>query len=245
MSLAERGDFAPALAHAAEAIEIAEAVANPLDVCDACFAAASVHLRQGAPDEARAALDRGRLSGERGDLPVELALLTSGLGYACALAGRPGEAVPLLERASREIAATGLRLRDALRATWLGEAYLLAGRLEDAARVAGDALDLARRHAEQGVEAWAERLHGEVASQRAPLRAGEAGAHYRRALRLADTLGMQPLRAHCLLGLGRLHRRTGEAARARAELAEARAALRSMAMTLWLPLTETARERSG
>jgi hypothetical protein len=35
-------------------------------------------------------------------------------------------------------------------------------------------------------------------------------AHYRKALALAERPGMQPLVAHCHLGLGRLYQRTGK-----------------------------------
>ena len=233
LSLAERGDFAEALTHGTEAITIAEQLGRPLEVCDACFAVAFVHLRQGDLQRAFTVLNEGRAFGERGDLPVELALLASERGYACALAGRLDEAIGLLEGASRDIESTGLRLRDALRVSWLGEAYLLAGRIDDAWRSATVSLDLARERKERGVEAWAARLLGEIAARRDD--APSAEAHYRDALRIADELCMRPLRAHCLLGIGRLH--DGAAARdpARAAVAEAIEAFRSMGMSRWIP----------
>jgi DNA-binding SARP family transcriptional activator/ABC-type cobalamin/Fe3+-siderophores transport system ATPase subunit len=220
LSLAERGDFGEAVVRATEALELAEAVERPLDGCDAAFAEAFVHLRQGALDRALAAVDRGQAFGERGDLPIELALLASERGYATALLGRGDKAVSILEQASRDIESTGLRLRDALRATWLGEAYLLAGRIDDAAAAATRALDLARRHKERGVEAWAHRLLGQIAARRDASGSAEAEAHYRNALGLADVLGMRPLHAHCILELARLH---GRARATRDALAEFRA----------------------
>jgi hypothetical protein len=48
---------------------------------------------------------------------------------------------------------------------------------------------------------------------------------------------MRPLQAHCHLGLGRLHRRTGNA-EAAAEVGAARDLYRAMDMTFWLHETE-------
>src|SRR5262245_65389152 len=104
---------------------------------------------------------------------------------------------------------------------WLGEVYLHADRT-DAAREAGmNALDNARRHGERGVEAWALRLLGDLASRpNAPDRTpGET--HYHQAIALANELGMRPLVAHCHLGLGELYRRTCDAAKAREHLVTA------------------------
>lgn len=235
LCLAELGEFDEALAHAMEAIRVAEEVMLPLEICDASFAAAFVHLRQGNVDRAFAALDQGRTFGERADLPVELALLASERGYACALAGRFDEAVGLLEGAARDIETSGLRLRDALRTTWLGEAYLLAGRIDDADRTADLALSLARTRKERGVEAWAARLGGDIAAGRHD--SEHAEGHYRDALRIADELRMRPLRAHVQLGLGRLRADAGRLDDARTLLAEAARELRSLGLLRWIPAT--------
>jgi hypothetical protein len=45
---------------------------------------------------------------------------------------------------------------------------------------------------------------------------------------------MRPLIAHCHLGLGKLHRRTGQREQAREHLATATAMYRDMDMTYWL-----------
>ena len=62
---------------------------------------------------------------------------------------------------------------------------------------------------------------------------GRAEDHYRRALALADELGMRPLAAHCHLGLGKLYRRTGKHDHARDHLATATTMYREMDMRLW------------
>jgi len=52
---------------------------------------------------------------------------------------------------------------------------------------------------------------------------------------------MQPLAAHCHLGLGELYTKTGEPEKATVELTAASALFRSMHMTFWLDRAETAR----
>ena len=49
---------------------------------------------------------------------------------------------------------------------------------------------------------------------------------------------MRPLAAHCHLGLGKLYRRTGNAARAQEHLTTAATMYREMGMTFWLEKAE-------
>jgi hypothetical protein len=56
---------------------------------------------------------------------------------------------------------------------------------------------------------------------------------YEAASALASELDMQPLVALCLLGLGRLERRSGHREQAKAYLARAREALGRLHMTRW------------
>ena len=122
--------------------------------------------------------------------------------------------------------------------TRAGEAGLLTGRMDDARQYAQIAHDRAAENGERGTQAWALRLLGEIAARREPLDAGQAEAHFRDALALAEQSGMRPLQARCHLGLGKLHRRCGRPGEARAELTTAVTMLREMEMTHWLPQVE-------
>jgi hypothetical protein len=51
---------------------------------------------------------------------------------------------------------------------------------------------------------------------------------------------MRPLQAHCHRGLGTFYSQTGQPEHTRAELTAAIGLFRDMAMTFWLPETETA-----
>ncbi|MGH7331593.1 MAG: tetratricopeptide repeat protein, partial [Candidatus Rokuibacteriota bacterium] len=92
----------------------------------------------------------------------------------------------------------------------LGGAYLLDGRLADATRIAQEGLAAARQRGERGVEGQLLRLLGDIAAHPDRVDVDTAEAHYRQALALAEELGMCPLGAHCHLGFGKLHRRTGK-----------------------------------
>src|SRR5262249_11074857 len=122
--------------------------------------------------------------------------------------------------------------------SWLAEAYLLAGRVDEATRLAGQALELYREHQERGNEAWATRLLGEITSHAERLVIEDAERHYREAMSLAAQLGMRPLVAHCHLGLGALYGRAGQRERGREHLTTASTMYRDMDMRFWLRRAE-------
>jgi len=122
----------------------------------------------------------------------------------------------------------------------LGEAHMLAGRLEAAHDLAEGAMALTRRHQECGHQAYALRLLGDIAARREPPDVAQAEAHYQQALALADALGMRPLMAHCHLGLGTLYAKSGRPEQARPELSAAITLYHTMEMTFWLPQAEVA-----
>jgi tetratricopeptide (TPR) repeat protein len=122
----------------------------------------------------------------------------------------------------------------------LGEAQLLAGRLEEAHTLAERTLAFTRAHQERGNQAYALRLLGDIAARREPPDIASAEAHYQQALTLAGELGMRPLQAHCHHGLGTLYSQTGRATLARAALSTAIERYRAMDMAFWLPAAEAA-----
>jgi len=65
------------------------------------------------------------------------------------------------------------------------------------------------------------------------------------ALTLATDPGMRPLVAHCHLGFGKLHRRTGDRASALEHLSTAATMYREMEMGFWLEKAEEALKEAG
>jgi tetratricopeptide (TPR) repeat protein len=123
------------------------------------------------------------------------------------------------------------------------EASLLAGRVAEASQLAQRALTQSRNHKQQGNQAQALWLLGEVARHRDPPEIKQTETHYQQVLSLANELGMRPLQAHYHRGLGTLYRQTGQVEQARAELTTAGEMYREMEMTFWLPETEAVEGR--
>jgi len=156
------------------------------------------------------------------------------------LGGRTTDAVLLLTQALEQTIAMEIVCEQAFCSLSLGEAQLLAGRLEEAHTLAEHTLAFTRAHQERGNEAYAWRLLGDIAAHREPPEIAQAEAHYQHALALAEELGMRPLQAHCHHSLGTLYRQTGRAALARTALSTAIEMYRVMGMTFWLPAAEAA-----
>ena len=166
----------------------------------------------------------------------------STLGAVYMLAGRPPEARALLEEALERTIAMELIHQRALIMVWLGEAALAVGRLTDAEQMAEQALQLSRDNDERGHEAWALRLLGEIASRSAPDGAAAAD-YYGQVQARAKALGMRPVVAHALLGLG-THGAAGVPDHRCADLKTAAAMFREMGMGFWLAKAASALEKA-
>ena len=212
-ALAEVGEFTEGISRGEEGIRIAEAAEDLTSLIPVYMGVGRLYLHQGDVHQAIAVLERGLRLCEIGQISTFFIQTSASLGYAYALSGRVAEALPLLEQALEETERSGFLYEQALRVTWLSEAYLLAGRSEEASAGAARALALARAQQERGHEAWALRLLGEIAARREPPEVAEAAAHYQQALALAEELGMRPLQTHCHRGLGTLYAQAGRRSR--------------------------------
>jgi len=238
-SLAELGEFTEAVCRTEESLRRAEALENPLAVIQACMGVGMVQVRRGNITAAVSPLERGlQICYTFGLTALNFHGIAASLGAAYALANRSTEAIPLLRKVADQSAAMKLVSDHLLGAIPLGEVWLATGRIEDAAQLGRQALDLARKHKQRGHEVYAQRLLGEVAARRNPSDAQEAEAHYLGAMRLAHELGMRPLVAHCHLGLAKLSLRTGNRQAAHEHLATAVTMYREMGMTYWLEQAE-------
>ena len=130
-----------------------------------------------------------------------------------------------------------MTLNYSLFVAWLAELHVYSHRIENARREATRALDLTRKYKEEGNQAWALRLLGEV-HVRAAETATEAERYYREALSLAESRHMRPLIAHCHLGLGRLYRRSDRISEGKVELSRAVDMYSDMDMQFYLKQAE-------
>jgi tetratricopeptide (TPR) repeat protein len=237
---AELGRFVAGTALGDEGLQIAETMAHPASLMYAYRGIGLLALRQG--DLRRALLMLERAVGLCQDMgfPVWFPQTAVTLSAAYTLAGRIANALPWLTQAMEQAIAIGRVDNQALCRLSLGEAQVLADRLEEAHTLAEWVLAHARAYQERGYQAYALRLLGDIAARRKPPQSEQAAEYYRQAFALAEELGMRPLMAHCHLGFGTLYAQSGHRAAARTELAAAVDLYRAMEMTLWLPQAEAA-----
>ena len=180
-----------------------------------------VWMRRGRLARAVLPLERGLEACRRKHLTVWLPIPLSLLGLAFVRMDHVHEGLRLLEdgvAVSREL---GIR---AYLAAWLvnlAEGYLADGQHARALETAREALDMAREHGERGHEAQALQVLGDIAARGAAPNPPEARARYEEALRLAETLGLRPLVASCVLSLGALAARLGDGEDAMRQRAQA------------------------
>jgi tetratricopeptide (TPR) repeat protein len=245
--LTQRGEFGEGLALGEEVVRVVEAGDFPSDRSAtyeshrfAAYASLGyLYLVRGTFQRAIPLLERGLDLCRRWHNLDWLPECTASLGLAYALIGRTADALPLLEQAVEQETTMGGGHASIWNAE-LSQAYLLAGRLEEARVHAERALVLASERQERGFQAWALRILGEIAAQRDPPTLEQAEASYRQALALAEALGMHPLQAHCHLGLGMLYATLGRREQGHAELSAAIELYRAMDMIFWLPQAKAA-----
>jgi class 3 adenylate cyclase/tetratricopeptide (TPR) repeat protein len=237
--LADRGEFEDGMRVGHEALQMAEAFGQPFSLARTLNDLGYLHCVKGEPSRAIPLLERALGLWRQWSLLLVAPITTGLLGYAYALSGRVMEGVSLLHEAKAKGEALELKWPHTLQDIYLGEANLLADRINDALVCAERALALARERHQRGYEAWAVRLLGEIALHRDPPEAEKADQHYREAMVLADELGMRPLIAHCHLGVGKLHRRVGKRREPQDHLTIAAAMYREMDMQFWLSEAES------
>ena len=233
LTFSHLGHFSEALDHAAEALRIAESVEHPHTLIEAHGAVGGVSLERGELPTAVRVFEKAiALSRARGVTDTNI---LSGLGHGYALSGRLSEALPLLEEAARsETSISAMASGQAVRMSRLAEAYLGAGRADEALERAHDAVELARAHDERANEAIGLRVLADILIRGARLEAPKAEECYAASLTVATELGMRPVVAHCHLGLGGLYRRVGDPERAREHIGQATSMYREMQMPYWL-----------
>ncbi len=232
--LAERGEFARGIGIAEEALRIAESVDQPFSLMLACLGVGHVYLRRGEFQKAILAQQRALELIQTWKIPTWFPWAAACFGYALALTGNLSEGIQFLADATQRALAIPFLINHSLGLVWLGEVHLLAGRMEEAAKIAEQALSLCRDRSERGHMAWAFRLQAEILGHGDRTESDKAEEYYRQALTLAEELGMHPLVAHCHLGFGRLYRRTGDPMRSQEHFTAATTLFRKMEMAFWL-----------
>jgi tetratricopeptide (TPR) repeat protein len=211
----------------------------------ACLGLGQVYLRRGEFQKAMSVQQRALELIQTWKIPTWFPWAAASFGYALTLAGNLSEGMKFLDDATQRAVAIRFLINHSLWLVWLGEAHLLAGRMDKAATIAEQALSLCRDRSERGHMAWAFRLQGEIFGRGDRGESGKAEEFYRRSLTLAEELGMHPLVAHCHLGLGRLYRRTGDQMQSQEHFTVATTLFRKMEMGFWLEEANKGIEKRG
>ena len=240
-SLAELGRFTEAAKYEVEAIQIAESTQHAFTIAAAGWATCMLHVRKGDWAKARSLVEHEIDVLRAGNVLFLLLFAVASSAWMLAQLGEESEALNRLREGHQLLERIEAQGRVGHRA-WiyfsLGRACLLLGRLDEAQLLAGRALESSP--SQRGFAAYALHLLGDLATHPDRFDAARGEAHYREALALAESGGMRPLVAHCHLGLGKLHQRTGQRGQARDLLATAAAMYREMEMTFWLGQAEAA-----
>jgi tetratricopeptide (TPR) repeat protein len=162
-------------------------------------------------------------------VPIFSSQVKASLGYGYVHSDRIADGLPLLDQAVEQ---PTMGRFYTVQICWVAEAYLLAGRRQEAQKLASRALSRARDKKERGHEAWVLRLLGEIAARADPPDVKVSEDYYRQALALAEELGMRPFIGHCHVGLGKLYGRNGDLRLAKKHLNNGVAAMREMEMGL-------------
>jgi DNA-binding winged helix-turn-helix (wHTH) protein/tetratricopeptide (TPR) repeat protein len=242
----EMGVFADGRRYAEEALQIAEAAAHPLSRMLASWGFGWLCLRQGDLLGAFRHLECAMGICREAALPAFFPRVAAALSEAYALGGRLDGARQLLietlaQKTVIEAEVAALQTRCYLS---LGRVHLLTGDLREASNIAEQAFTSACSREERGHQAYALHLLGDIRARCDPLRVEQAEGHYRRALTLAESLGMRQLQAACHLGLGTLHTSIGRSRQGRTALTTAIDLYRAMEMDFWLLHSETVLARS-
>jgi class 3 adenylate cyclase/tetratricopeptide (TPR) repeat protein len=239
MSLAELGRFQEAIQYEAEAIRIAEATKHAHTIGWAQLTASKLHLLKGDWAKARDLLEKWINMPGTLDVAILLPWAVASLAWTLAQIGDASEALSRLQEGEEHLKrqeAEGIFVHRGWSYHAVARGCLLLGRLDEARRLADRSIESSQGH--PSFVAHARCILGDLAIHPDHFDAESAAAHYRAALMLAKPRGMRPLAAHCLFGLARVHRRTGNPGRAHQHLTAAKNMYSEMNMGFWLTQVE-------
>jgi DNA-binding NtrC family response regulator/tetratricopeptide (TPR) repeat protein len=154
------GAFEAALAAEARALAVGEALGDPRIQSYATWSTGWIHALTGAWD---AGIEACRRALGTAPDPVNTAVALGHLGYVHLEKRDAAQAIPLLEQAVAQIRQFGFRRLEGRFTTFLGEAYLLAGRLDEARERVSEGLRITSEVRYWYGLGWAQHALGNVA----------------------------------------------------------------------------------
>ena len=236
--LSEIGEFAEAESWSREGINLADQVKNVFSTVFINVCSGIVYLRQGNSDKALTFIKKAHDLSIESNLQSFYSLVGGSLGSVYLILNRPDEALPVLEESVKPDNLHSSLVSSIYPLTALSEAYRIKGQFEKAIETAEEALRIYHQTAEHCFGSWALYTMAKIQTNADLGKSGLARQTFLQAIELAAELNMQPLLAHCRLGLGRLHIASGNIDQALTEVKTAVELFRSLNMTFWLPEAE-------
>ncbi|MFN8524118.1 MAG: adenylate/guanylate cyclase domain-containing protein [Chloroflexota bacterium] len=230
--LAEQGEFDEAAVCGSQAMATARALNHPYTMAIVASVVGMVHHRRGHVEEAIAHFSLAHSLAEMWSFPLFGPGSGAQLAAAYAMGGRDEDARRILADLDED-SPLGADPLAQVTAT-LALAYMLVGDLVAARHHATVALEQSLVRGERGSQAWCEWLLGPIFRLSLPRDVEQSRRHYEQALALARTLGMRPLEALAILGMGRLHLEERDPEEARRLFCAARDMMTDMDMSFWL-----------
>jgi tetratricopeptide (TPR) repeat protein len=196
ISHAHIGDFQHGLEATMRAQAIAEETGDPQLLCTVAWSSGMMHAGQG---DCQAGIVACRRAVEISPNPVNTALATGFLGVCHLENGDAGQAIPLLEESADKLGQFQIRQTQGWYLALLAEAHLLTSRLDRAAELAAQGLQISRNACYANGVGWAQRVLGRVALARES--PGEAEACFTDALHTFASVGarFEEARTHVAL----------------------------------------------
>jgi tetratricopeptide (TPR) repeat protein len=201
LCLERLGSFDEALGWAHDAMTIASGADNLHAQVWASYTLGHVGLARGDAGASLPALERALALCEKGEFPIYRPRVLAALGQARVFTGKLDDGLALVDQALKEARTTRMIYGHTALLITQAETYLEAARVDEAARVAIEALPAARERGERGDEGWLLGVLGAVALRRGRSAVDEATTRFEEANAIARELAMRALETRCLAGL--------------------------------------------
>jgi class 3 adenylate cyclase/tetratricopeptide (TPR) repeat protein len=231
VSLAATGEFEQALKFSAQGLALAREIQNlPAEAANYYYRAV-VYEQKGdwerVVENAQAGLEIARRIGDT----FRVYVLTAVLGQGLVRLGDPPRGIETIEEGIGLAERLGTTYLLSWAVSWLSDAHLTQGNVDDALNAASRALALMPQGSDAYGESRASRCYGEALFRKDPGRLVEAQGYIESAIRLQQDKGMRPQAAISLVSQARLLRATGDSERAGALLDRAARMFEEMGMS--------------
>jgi len=218
--LVQQGAWAEAIEEAEAGLRVGEEHGNDSLISFSAFVLCMAYTEKGQMDEA---LRYGGFGLSKAPTPVEQIWTLSAISQTWSRTGQAEQTVEALAPVAPLYVEANFLLGIVWGGTNLGEAYLRAGRLAEAAGTLAAVVDVAESKGARFYLGSALRFLGEVTRQADPSAHGqqEAAAHFERSMAVLTEIGARNELAHAHAGCGRLHRDRGDGDEARRHLTRA------------------------